>query len=399
MVRNARVPIRCQPGTCGSNRGRVGYRSAMTTAPGTLADLVVTDFSDSAAAAWCSRLLADFGATVVMVEPPGGHPLRREPPFDDRGDSVAAAYFLANKRSVILDLEQEGGRQRALQLARRSDVVINSLPPSRLQERGLTYGQIDRRGLVMAHVTMHGMSGPLAEVPGDELTVAARSGWAGINGDINREPLRPSGHQVAFCTGVAAYAAVVAAILHRDRHPGEGQEVDVSALDVMVSTFAPALLRAGYTGKSLGRREGADITAGPVPVADGHFALTISRAHFWRDAMHVLGLDDLAEDPRWETSWYRAAHKEEYVDRVQEAMAGWPKHELFRELAARRVVAGPVLTMAELVENEHLRERGFWVEAPGGERFPGPPFRMSRSPWALRSPAPRPGEHEREVWG
>lgn len=344
-------------------------------------------------------MLADFGAIVVMVEPPGGNPLRSEPPFDDGGRSVAAAYFLANKRSVVLDLDRQTDRHRAMQLARRADVVINSLPPSKLNERGLAYGQINRPDLVMAHVTTYGMSGPLAEVPGDELTVAARSGWAGINGDAAREPLRPSGHQVAFCTGVAAYAAIVAAILHRDRHPGEGQEVDIAALDVMVSTFAPALLRAEYTGSPLGRRDSADITAGPVPVADGHFALTISRAHFWRDAMQLLGLDDLAEDPRWETSWYRAAHKDEYVDRVQQAMAGWQKHDLFEELAARRVVAGPVLTMGELLDNEHLRERGFWVEAPDGGRFPGPAFRMSESSWRLNSGAPSPGEHAREVWG
>lgn len=371
----------------------------MTTQRPVLAGILVADFSDSAAGAWCSRMLADFGAAVVMVESPDGHPLRREPPFDSAGHSIAAAYFLANKKSVVLDLDQPKDRQRALQLATRADVVINSAPPSKLAERGLTYQHIGRADLVMAHVTMHGMSGPLAESAGDELTVAARSGWAGINGDAGREPLRPSGHQVAFCTGVAAYAAIVAAILHRDRNPGEGEEVDIAALDVMVSTFAPALLRAGYTGKPLGRRESADITAGPVPVADGHFALTISRAHFWRDAMHLLGLHDLAEDPRWETSWYRAAHKDEYVDRVQQAMAGWKKRDLFEELAARRVVAGPVLTMAELTDNEHLRERGFWFGSPDGSVFPGPAFRMSESPWRINSGAPSHGEHSGEVWG
>ncbi len=372
----------------------------MDTPPATLADLLVIDFSDSAAGAWCSRMLADFGATVIVVEPPAGHPLRSEPPFDAKGRSIAAEYLLANKRSLVLDMENRDGRLAALGLARRAGVVISSFAPAELARRGLDYGSIGRPDLVLAHVTMHGMSGPLAHVPGDELTVAARSGWAYINGDAHREPLRPSGHQVAFCTGVAAYAAVVAAVLHRDRHRGEGQEVDIAALDVMVSTYAPALLRAQYTGIPLGRRDSADVTAGPVPVADGHFALTISRAHFWRDAMHLLGLDDLAEDPRFESSWNRAALKDQYVDRVQHAMSGWRKRDLFDELAARRVVAGPVLTMAELADNEHLEERAFWTELPGSEgstRFPGPAFRMSDSPWRLRSGAPALGELAGEV--
>lgn len=365
-----------------------------------LGDLLVVDLSDSAAGAWCSRMLADFGATVVMVEPPAGHPLRSEPPFDPEGRSIAAEYFLANKRSVVVEPRAAGGRAALGRLIGRADVVVNSYPPSVLASLGLDYASIARPDLIMAHITPYGMTGPLAETPGDELTVAARSGWAGINGDAAREPLRPSGHQVALCTGTAAYAAVVAAILHRDQHPGEGQEVDIAALDVMVSTFAPALLRAQYTGVPLQRREAADITAGPVPVADGHFALTISRAHFWRDAMNLLGLHDLAEDPRWESSWYRAAHKEDYVGRVQEAMSSWTKAALFGELAARRVVAGPVLTMEELTGNEHLRERGFWTEIPGtrgASPFPGPAFHMTRTPWQVDSPAPQVGQHTAEV--
>lgn len=345
-------------------------------------------------------MLADFGATVVMVEPPAGHPLRSEPPFDSQGHSIPAEYFLANKRSVVLRPDTAEGRTVRGRLIGRADVVVSDFLPSELEALGLGYRSLARPELIMAHVTAHGMTGPLAETPGDELTVAARSGWAGINGDASREPLRPSGHQVAFCTGTAAYAAVVAAVLHRDKHPREGQEIDIAALDVMVSTFAPALLRAQYTGVPLRRRDAADITAGPVPVADGHFALTISRAHFWRDAMNLLGLHDLAEDTRWESSWYRAAHKEDYVDRVQEAMSAWTKTALFEELAARRVVAGPVLTMQELTENQHLQERGFWTEIAderGTVPFPGAAFHMSATPWRVDASAPAVGQHSTGV--
>jgi crotonobetainyl-CoA:carnitine CoA-transferase CaiB-like acyl-CoA transferase len=109
--------------------------------------------------------------------------------------------------------------------------------------------------------------------------------------------------------------------------------------------------------------------------------------------MNVLGLHDLAQDPRWETSWYRQAHKDEYSGRVGEAMRGWKKADLFEELAARRVVAGPVLTMEELRSNLHLAERQFWTEADGQD-FPGAPFRMSATPWRLRACAPEPPAKE-----
>ena len=357
-----------------------------------LSDLVVVDFSESAAGAWCSRMLADMGATVIMVEGPEGHPLRREPPFDESGRGVAAELFLANKQSLVLDLESEVGREKLRGLVRRWGIAISSRGPLQLARLGLNYADFESGDLVLAHVTPYGMSGERAEEPGNELTVAALSGWASINGDSTSYPLRPSGRQVAFCAGAMAFAAVVGAISHRDRHPGEGQEVDVAALDVMVSAFSPGLLRSVYAGSPMPRRDPSDLMGGPVQVADGHFALTLSRAHFWRDAMTVLGLHDLAEDPKWGLTWYRQQHKDEYTGRVTEAMSRWSKADLFEELAARRVVAGPVLTMAELWENEHLAERGFWVEVDG-EEYPGAPFKMGATPWELRHRAPAVGEH------
>jgi crotonobetainyl-CoA:carnitine CoA-transferase CaiB-like acyl-CoA transferase len=360
-----------------------------------LAGLHVIDLSTSVSGAWCSRMLADFGADVMMVEPPGGSPVRALAPFDGEGRSLLAELLFANKRSVVLDPGAESEAAACLALARRADVVVASATPPRLEGAGLTYAAIANPALIMCHVTPHGMTGELAETPGNDLTAAARSGWAFINGQADREPLKPSGRQSSFCAGTAAYAAILAALHHRNLHPGEGQEIDIAEVEVMVSTFAPALLRGQYLGEPWRRRAEADITAGPVPVADGHFSLTISRAHFWRDAMNLLGLPDLADDPKWEPGHYRTAHKEEYVGRVQEKMLDWKRMELFEELAARRVIAGPVLYMDELAENPQLRDRGFWVRpegAEGGPEYPGAPFKMSATPWALRIAAPDPGE-------
>lgn len=328
-----------------------------------------------------------------MIEGREGHPLRHEPPFDTDGNGIAASLFLANKRSAQLELQSPTDRAKAVALARDADVVVSAFAPAALAELQLDYAAYDNQRLILCHVTPFGMTGSRANDPGSELSVAALSGWASINGDADRSPLKPSGHQVGFCTGTAAYGAVVAALVHRDANGGAGQEIDVAELDVMVSAFSPAVLRGQYLGAPTSRRQAVDITTGPVPIRDGYFALTISRAHFWRDAMNVLGLNDLSEDARWETSWYRNAHKDEYTGRVGEAMSTWTKAELFEELAARRVVAGPVLTMEELRSNEHLAERDFWATL-GDETFPGPPFQMSETPWSLRAPAPKFGESD-----
>jgi crotonobetainyl-CoA:carnitine CoA-transferase CaiB-like acyl-CoA transferase len=365
-----------------------------------LDDLMVLDLSDSMAGAWCSRLFADFGADVTLVEAPSGHPLRGHAPLDESGRSVVAEHALANKRSLALDLEAEPGRELLRDLIAQADVVIESFRPGRLAEWGLDFETLEaiHPGLVLVSVTPHGQTGEYAELPGNSLTASARSGWASINGIAGRPPLQGSAYQSSYCTGVLAYAAGLAALhdrVGRREGAGEGQHVDISEFEVMASTFAPAALRAQYSGEPTGQKASMDVTSGPVPVRDGHFALTLSRAHFYRDAMVVLGLEDLAEDEQLQEGWYRLQHKDVWVDRVHEAMGGWNRRELFDELALRRVVAGPVFGMGELEANEHLRERGFWVrsvEDPEGVERPGAPVKLSETPWKTRHNAQGVGE-------
>lgn len=359
----------------------------MTNGP--LDGLTVVDLSTTPAGAWCSRLLAGYGAYVIAVEPVTGNRLHSLAPFDDAGASIPADYWLANKDILTFDFDEpaelEGLRAIA---AWEADVVVSTFTPSEAAALGLDYASLAAPGMVMTHVTPWGYNGPLAEVPGNDLAVAARSGWASINGLAGKAPLKPNGWLCSYYGGVSAFTATLAALYERTQS-GHGQEVDVAVLDAMLVGFAPAFSRAQYTGTGVQRPAQPDMLTGPVPVKDGHFALTISRAHFWRDAMNLLGLPDLAEDPRWEASWYRAAHKDEYVGRVQERMGQWTKAELFEELAVRRVVAGPVLTMAELFENEHLRERGFWdgAEDDDDKLFAGAPAKFSRTPWQPAKPA------------
>jgi crotonobetainyl-CoA:carnitine CoA-transferase CaiB-like acyl-CoA transferase len=330
----------------------------------TLDGLRVLDVGTRPSTAWCGRLLADLGADVIGAEPSGGHPLRRDPP--------AAAYFLANRRRADL--------AAIASLAAAADVIVTSESSPETSVAALR-GHSDRA--LIACVTAYGRGAG----SGNDLTAYATSGWASVNGLAGRAPLKGPGYNASFQSGTFAWAAVTAALLGEPA----GEVLDIAERDVLCSTLSPAFLRQQYTGNPERRREAADITAGPVPVADGYFALTMSRPHFWQNAMRVLGLDDLAEVPELQTSASRVRRKDQWAGRVQQAMLGWKRAELFDALAARRVIAGPVLDVADLASNAQLTAREFFRgpdEAPGAPRQAGPAVRYGRTRWRLARPAP-----------
>lgn len=235
---------------------------------------------------------------------------------------------------------------------------------------------------VHAVVTPHGLTGERAHWPGNALTADALSGWASVNGLAAREPLKSSGHQPGYQTGTLAFGAVLCALIHR-RSGGGGQRIDIAMDEVLAMSFAPGILRSLYEDKPWPRRESVDFATGPVPVKDGHFAMTLTRPHFWAGGMRLLGLDDLADDPRLQANHQRAEpeNKKLFVERVEAAMKGWTKDDLFAALSKIPAVAGPAYTMDELAGNPQFAARDFFTAVDGVE-FPGPPFRMSRTPLA-----------------
>jgi len=374
----------------------------MTPAASIFADLHVLDLSTRLSGAFCARLFGDFGASVVLAEPPDGHPLRFEPPLLPDGPpcdrSLVHAYLNANKRSVVLP-RHEGAALTAL--LRWADVVITTdLPGIAAAEPGspVDRAMAARPELVRISVTPYGLDGPMAGLPGNDLTAYALSGWAASNGDPDAPPLKGSGAQAGYLAGLDAFVGGCAAIYHHDRS-GAGQLVDVSELEALAVTSGPALLVAEYAAQEQPRHK-ADMVRGPVPCRDGYVSLTLSRAQFWRDAMTVLELHDLAEDERYSQASFRRQQRDHYSGLVEERLQHWNRWDLFAALAARRCVAGVVLDAHDVVEDPHLAARGFFVPvkiAGRQVRFPGAPFKFSAAPWALRRPAPSLGAQSAEV--
>ncbi len=364
-----------------------------------LDDLHVLDLTTSMAGAWCTRLLADLGADVVLVEPPAGHPLRRLRPLTADGSSIPARYVQANKRSLAADLETDDGRRRVASVAATSDVVVDSHSPGELARFGLDFETLERQrpGIVVASITPHGQSGERQRHAGNELTAFALSGWASINGRAEGPPLKGGGHLGSYLAGTAACGAVLAALWARDER-GIGQTIDLAETELLLEMFAPGVLSALHSGlQSRGGRR--DLHGGAMlKTKDGHFAFSLTRGARWAEALVALGLEELAADERFGSEEGRTSA--DFIAAVEARVAELDKMEMFEKLAPVRTAGGPVLNLAELASNEHLRARCFFVrpdDNEDGPEFPGAPFRMPHSPWRLRRSAPAPGEHSEEV--
>lgn len=364
-----------------------------------LDDIRVLDLSHDVAGPYCARLMADFGADVIKVEPPDGEPGRSPTPLFDDESSAFFAWLNLNKRGITLNLETTAGQAMLRALARQADVVIESFRPGYLDARRVGFDLLEaaKPGIILTSITPFGQNGPWRDRPGNDLTAYAHSGWAWINGIAGREPLKGSGHQASFVAAVDAFLATLAALIYRDRH-GVGQHVDVSVLEALTEMFGPRFLGVQHAGGADTMREGGTFFDGPVECRDGHFSLTLSRAYFWRDAMTELGLPELATDDLF---WSRRGHRDDLAAKVQPKIAQRGKYELFEKLSTLRVVSGMVLTTEELLANPHVEARGFFFEQEvpghGSVKLPGAPFKMSATPAEYRRPAPALGEHTREV--
>jgi crotonobetainyl-CoA:carnitine CoA-transferase CaiB-like acyl-CoA transferase len=191
-----------------------------------LYDQRVLDLSTRLSGAFCARLFADFGATVTLAEPPEGHALRHEPPFldDQPGPERSLLHFYVNagKRTVALAPDDHDGLEELLGAA---DVVVTT----EHTHRDIAVG---RPELLHVSITPYGLDGPLAGMPGNDLTAYARSGWAFLNGDPDQPPLKGSHNQAGYLGGLTAFVAAVAAVCERDRS-GHGQLIDVSELEAL----------------------------------------------------------------------------------------------------------------------------------------------------------------------
>ena len=367
-------------------------------------------------------MLGDLGADVIRIEPVEGSPARRAGPFfPDAPESERSLSFAAynrNKRSIQLDLASAAGRTALLGLVAGADFVLDSGPPSWLDEAGLGFERLIEANsrLVHVRVTPFGSDGPQAEWPAADLTIAALGGPLSLQGERDRAPLRISVPQVWRQAG--AEAAVAAMIGHaRMRTTGEGVFVDVSAQSTMTWTMLNAMTAHAIQGQDY-QRDGATLQIGPVgfPLCheceDGHVIALSVGALFQklRPWMLEAGTIDEAWIARedWETYDFRIFRGGDFdisLDELTETLRRFlitkTKRELFIPGLEIGATIAPVLTLDDMLSFEQLEDRGYFVdiELPSGQtlRAPGAFARPSKTQFEIRYRAPKLGEHTKEI--
>ncbi|MDE0030488.1 MAG: CoA transferase [Deltaproteobacteria bacterium] len=359
---------------------------------------------------YCGKLLADFGAEVIKVEPPGGSPSRGEPPFvDDRPGSDRSLHFLyfnANKKSVTADLDTEAGRERVRRLARTADVVVESAMPGTLPAVGLGYADLRALNprLVYASVTAFGQTGPYSGYRWSGLTAFAMGGLMYVSGKPSAPPVNAPGAQ-AFLVGSAHAALTILMALWHVRRGGPGQHIDVSMMDCLAA-MENLVSRSASTGAHPHRDGTQHRFATPGTIyccADGfvHIFVTNSQPGAWSRFADWLGHPEALAREEFEDPVYRRAHVAE-VDRVvSEILAALPKERVYEELQARHIPCAPVNTPLDFVRDPHIRSRGFVIDTVhprlGPMEFPGRAYKTDC--WRFRRHAPAVGEHDGDLLG
>ncbi len=349
---------------------------------GLLEGVRVLDLSIWRPGPYATQLLADLGAEVIKVEPPGGDPLRVYPGL--------FAGLHADKRSLVLDLKSPAGRDRVLDLAAGADVVVEGFRPGVARRLGVGYEQVQavNPSVVYCSVSGFGQEGPLADVPGHDLDYEA---WSGLLAPDGGAPVVPRVPVADLAGGMAAAFAVCAALV-RARATGEGERVDVAMAGVL----------ATWTGTAAPVAEGADPAERGVPgygtfaTADGGYVAlgVLSEDHFWRPLCLELGFDDVADLGFAD----RCARRPELQDRLAAAVGARRRDELVSALLAGGVPVAPVLDRAEMVQLEHFRAIGAVTSHPWAELSSGHPVRLTRHPVRRRRPPPSLDEHPDADW-
>ena len=372
-----------------------------------LSDLRVLDLSDGVAGAWCAKLFADYGADVIALEPPAGHPLRRHGPFPgDAPDPEAGALWLylgTNKRSVMLDVCTATGQSLFRRMVEEANVIVESFAPGRMAELGLGFPALRaiKRRIVLVSITPFGQTGPRAGWQATNLTSFAAGGQMSLTGEPDREPLVNGGYQVEYQAGLQAFAAAATAAFNADALEVP-QHVDIAAQECMASALELYLPWWAYLKRDISRRRGNVLSAmvGVFPAASGHIGLHIMPRN-WPSLARAIGRPDLIDDPRFKDNFSRLQNNDE----LEAIVYGWAgsqdAKELYRTAGAARAPVAFVHSIGDLLESEQLQARGYFreVEHPvaGALTYPGPPFRMSEVEWK-EGRAPLLGEHNEELY-
>ncbi len=368
----------------------------MTAAPaGPLSGLKVVELARILAGPWAGQTLADLGAEVVKVEAPAGDDTRQwGPPFIDRDGDRSAAYFHAcnrGKRSVVADFTTPDGQAMVRDLVRDADVLIENFKVGGLVKYGLDYASLSALNprLIYCSITGFGQTGPYAHRAGYDYIIQGMSGLMSITGEPDGQPQRAGVAITDIFTGVYSVSAILAA-LHQRHATGRGQHIDMALLDCAVAVTANQALNYLSTGTPPGRTGNYHPNLTPYQVfdcADGYIIIATGNDAQYQRLCRLLGLDDMATDPKFLKNADRVANRPDMIARLMAETRRLTKADLLAGCEDAGIPAGPINDLAEVFADRQVIARGMQI-APDGAPGVRSPFRFSDADLVLTRPAP-----------
>jgi crotonobetainyl-CoA:carnitine CoA-transferase CaiB-like acyl-CoA transferase len=387
---------------------RAVWRDQPDGATGPLKGVRILDLTSVVMGPSATQMLADLGADVVKVEPPGGDSMRWIGPWRHPGMGPLFLQSNRNKRGVVIDLKTPAGKAEALALAALADVLVSNVRPQGMQRLGLHYEGVRavNPSILYCAAVGYGEGGPNAGQPVYDDLMQAASGVAGLFGVVDGAPRYAPINICDRVVGLYVANAITAGLFHRLK-TGEGQFIEVPMFETMAQfvladhaggrAFAPPAGPWGYR-RLLSR------TRGPYATKDGHLSVVVYVDRHWRAFTALVGVPDLLDsDPRFKSQESRTQNAEAVGRFLAEALARRTNAEWLDALREADIPACPVNSVDDLFEDPHLKAVGFFEEADhpteGKLTISRFPVRFSQTPPSTQRLAPNLGEHNFEILG
>lgn len=377
----------------------------MTSLP--LSGLRVLELGQLIAGPFATRILADFGADVIKVEPPEtGDPLRNWRLLHE-GTSVWWAAHARNKRSLSLDLRQKEGQEIVRKLALDADILIENFRPGAMEKWGLGFNKLHALNpkLIMVRVSGYGQTGPYRDRPGFGVIGEAMGGLRHLSGEPGRPPVRVGVSIGDTLSGLQAVIGVMMALRHREQQGGEGQEVDVALYESvfnMMESLLPEYSKFGVIREPAGSSLPGIAPSNAYLCKDGKYALIAGNGDsIFKRLMEKIDRADLANDPRFAVNAGRAQHAEFIDAQINAYTAEHTLDEVLATMTEAGVPAGKVYDAADISHDPHYQAREMILDAklPDGSvvQVPGIVPKLSQTPGQITREAPTLGQHNTEI--
>ncbi|MBT8488436.1 MAG: CoA transferase [Gemmatimonadetes bacterium] len=370
-----------------------------------LAGIRVCDVTQNLAGPFCGQILADLGADVVKIEPPGGDLGRAwGPPFWG-GDSTLFLAANRGKRSIVLDLKADEGMDVLRALVQRSDVFVQASRPAAAERLGIDYPSVRswKEDIIHLSVSAYGRDGPMKDQPGYDPLMQAYAGIMSVTGQPGGPPTRVGGSVVDFGTGMWSAIAILAALRHRDA-TGEGTELETSLMDTSLAWVSYHTMGYLATGKEPGPMGSALGSIAPYrafATTDGHVMIAAGNDAIFRRLCDALGLDGVADDPRFSSNADRVHHRDVVDAVVEAATKALSTTDLLERLSRASVPASAIRGIAEVADDEQVAVVEMLPAHPhhrsDAYRDVALPLRVDGARPRGGTPPPLAGEHTEDV--